>query len=51
MMSKHKTGGKTESRSTQGRQCEEALFLAIPPRAELPEDYAEILREIKRRIQ
>lgn len=46
-----KARGKWEDRRTLGRQGEEALFPAAPPRAGLPSDYGAVLDEIKRRIQ
>jgi predicted nuclease of restriction endonuclease-like (RecB) superfamily len=51
MADKRKTGSKPEGRNALGRRREEALFPAAPPLARLPGDYAEVLSEIKRRIQ
>jgi len=40
-----------DERRTRGRTREEAAFLAVPPLAELPDDYLLTLAEIKQRIQ
>ena len=43
---------RAEGRRSRGRTREEgASFPLPPPRAELPRDYAEVLTEIKQRIQ
>ena len=42
---------KTEAGRVRGRAREEASFPVAPPRSEMPGDYAEILGEIKGRIQ
>ncbi|MBI5544294.1 MAG: DUF1016 domain-containing protein [Deltaproteobacteria bacterium] len=41
----------SEARRLQGRNRPGTIFPAAPPRSELPGDYAEALRDIKRRIQ
>jgi len=43
--------GETAKRLALGRQREEALFPAPPPRTGVPAGYAEALREIKNRIR
>jgi predicted nuclease of restriction endonuclease-like (RecB) superfamily len=43
--------GRSNGRVSMGRRKEEALFPAAPPLSDLPEDYAEILINIKSRIQ
>ena len=40
-----------DERQVRGRTREEAVFPAVAPLAELPEDYLLILAEIKQRIQ
>jgi hypothetical protein len=40
-----------DERRVRGRTREEAAFPAVPPLAELPEDYLLTLAEIKQRIQ
>lgn len=42
---------KDEPRRLRGRAREEAAFPASPPRSELPRDYADALRAIKRRVR
>ena len=42
---------KADPRRVRGRAREDAAFPAPPPRSGLPRDYADILREIKRRIR
>jgi predicted nuclease of restriction endonuclease-like (RecB) superfamily len=44
------SAGSSERRA-RGRARDRAVFPVAPPRSELPRDYAEALREIKRRIQ
>ena len=51
MGSKRKTSRKPDTRGMMGRQREQALFPAAPSRTSLPRDYAEVLDEIKRRVQ
>lgn len=51
MAGRRKAVKKSETRGALGRRRDEALFPAAPPRSELPRDYAEALREIKRRIR
>jgi hypothetical protein len=51
MVNKRKSRGQREDRRSLGRQREEALFPAAPPRAGLPRDSGAVLDEIKRRIQ
>ena len=49
----NKTGKEERSngRVNLGRRKDEALFPAAPPLSDLPEDYSEILKSIKSRIQ
>ena len=49
----NKTGKEERSngRVNLGRRKDEALFPAAPPLSDLPEDYSEILKRIKSRIQ
>lgn len=51
MVNKAKKEGKFDERVGLGRRKEEALFPKAPPLSDLPEGYAEILIEIKARIQ
>ncbi len=51
MAGSRKAAKKPEPRGTLGRRRDEAVFPVAPPLAEAPRDYAEALREIKRRIQ
>ncbi len=51
MADERKSGRTPEARGALGRQRHGALFPAPPTRGEVPGDYAEALREIKRRIQ
>jgi predicted nuclease of restriction endonuclease-like (RecB) superfamily len=51
MPDERKSGRKPEGGGVLGRRREGALFPVAPTRAEVPVDYAEALREIKRRIQ
>ena len=48
---KRSAEGKIESRDALGRRRKEALFPVAPTRAGLPSGYAEILRNLKQRIQ
>ncbi len=50
-MDKARKKGKPDKRANLGRQREEALFPVAPPLSDLPENYAEALKEIKTRIQ
>src|SRR5713101_6258163 len=51
MADERKSGRTPEARGALGRQRHGTLFPAPPTRGEVPGDYAEALREIKRRIQ
>jgi predicted nuclease of restriction endonuclease-like (RecB) superfamily len=51
MVNKAGKDGKSDGRVNLGRRRKEALFPAVPPLLDLPEDYAEALDEIKIRIQ
>jgi predicted nuclease of restriction endonuclease-like (RecB) superfamily len=51
MASKRKTPKKLETRRMIGRQRAQVLFPVAPPRASLPTGYAEVLDDIKRRVQ
>ena len=51
MARKRSAEGRTEDRKTLGRRRKDAMFPVAPPRAELPKDYAETLRDLKQRIQ
>jgi predicted nuclease of restriction endonuclease-like (RecB) superfamily len=50
MARKRSAEGRIEDRKTLGRRRNDAMFPAAPPRAELPGDYAETLRDLKQRI-
>lgn len=51
MAGKRQPQGKTDDRATLGRRHEGALFPTAPRSAGLPDDYADALGEIKRRIK
>ncbi len=51
MTNRRETKKKSAPRSSLGRRRDEALFPVAPRRAELPQDYPEILREITQRIK
>lgn len=51
MAGKRQSQGKTDDRATLGRRHEGALFPTAPRSAGLPDDYADALGEIKRRIK
>jgi len=51
MARKRSAEGKNENRNALGRQRKGAMFSVAPPRAELPDGYAETLRDLKQRIQ
>lgn len=51
MTSKRKARRNPGTRGMMGRRREHALFPAAPSRASLPRGYAEVLDEIKRRVQ
>ena len=50
-MARKRQSGEAENRLALGRQREESRFPAAPARAGLPQDYADALGAIKRRIQ
>lgn len=51
MPSKRKSSRGSNARGARGRQRDDALFPVALPLANLPDDYAETLGEIKRRVQ
>lgn len=51
MERKRSPEGKIKNRNALGRRRKDAMFPVAPPRAELPGDYAETLRDLKQRIQ
>jgi predicted nuclease of restriction endonuclease-like (RecB) superfamily len=50
-LQKAPTKKEPQARRSRGKEREEAIFPVPPPRAELPDDYATVLNEIKGRIQ
>jgi predicted nuclease of restriction endonuclease-like (RecB) superfamily len=51
MARKRSAEGRTEDRKALGRRRKGAMFPVAPPRAELPDGYAETLHDLKQRIQ